>query len=910
MVNTAARVEGALDKKTDEIVISKAVQELIAHLDDVHAVFVRTAEAKNKAEPLDIYRVVWRPDELADLSPPAAESPGAADASPQVLSVEEDPLAVVESHYNRGAYDEAVEALEAFLEAPGPRETEAWIWLGRVQLGRNEPAKALKAFEKAVDLDPANPESHSGKGQALLRTGDFDQAVEALRQAAEISPEHEDRLFEVQYRLEQEVTRDPQAFRTRLVLAKATALGGKDRAALAHALRAAHDWPADALDEIESALEGPCFFALQEAPGFREIRAELAERRRSEEAYARALAEGTSALEQSRLQAAGAQFRSCLELRPDAEEPQVGMAEIAERRDEVAQHLSRAEAKRAEEDPEGALRALDLALAIDRENGQVLSERKAVSEELARETRISELLEEAGQAEAGDDFARAAALTESVLEEDPEHATAKTSLARLRQELDRRARFETYMAQSRQSASSRAYRKAAERADEALAIYPDDPTAVRWRRAVQAALEKENLPAFCGGPLPRKLARISLDRRLAPTREEVRSAAGHENCLPLDLDRALAAVGDCLSEIRQARMNEHAVRVRGYILQSAFATAEGEIDQIESLEPGSDVARELRRLVEDRRRHMAAQAALVETCRGLMADEAYERVLEELRAHPELLRENGAAEALKRGATQGLASAAAVRKAVDAVDRMEADGRPTDALYQILRIRDSGVTCKRSTVLIQDRTTRLRKRVFDADRSEAGGLPDDIVGIPASGLAREGAFRGLPRVFLNRYGIAATPVTRERYAEFLEWIQKDGHVSCHSDEPEGHVHEPDSWCGGAGDGPVCGVDWFDAYACTRWMGGRLPTEAEWLVAARYLLADPSNTNSAVLCGLAWEWCGDYHGRRFPASTSWARNPAGPGAGDARVLRAAGTGAQGRSRGFPQLSHKGLVSDAR
>ena len=119
------------------------------------------------------------------------------------------------------------------------------------------------------------------------------------------------------------------------------------------------------------------------------------------------------------------------------------------------------------------------------------------------------------------------------------------------------------------------------------------------------------------------------------------------------------------------------------------------------------------------------------------------------------------------------------------------------------------------------------------------------------------------------------------------------------------MHEPDGWSGGSGDEPVCGVDWFDAYACTRWMGGRLPTEAEWLVAARYLLAAPCSTEDTVPSVLDWEWCGDYHGRRFPSSTTWTRNPAGPCAGDARVLRAVGVGTKNRSRGFPQLRHKGL-----
>ena len=132
---------------------------------------------------------------------------------------------------------------------------------------------------------------------------------------------------------------------------------------------------------------------------------------------------------------------------------------------------------------------------------------------------------------------------------------------------------------------------------------------------------------------------------------------------------------------------------------------------------------------------------------------------------------------------------------------------------------------------------------------------------------------------------------------------------------------------GRADHPVVHVSWEDAVAYSRWSGLRLPTEAEWEYAARgglegmrfpwgnmlrpdgehrmnvwqghfparNTLADgylgtapvdafpPNGYGLHNMTGNVWEWTAD----RF--STSWHRdgtreNPAGPPAGDRRVLR--------------------------
>lgn len=178
----------------------------------------------------------------------------------------------------------------------------------------------------------------------------------------------------------------------------------------------------------------------------------------------------------------------------------------------------------------------------------------------------------------------------------------------------------------------------------------------------------------------------------------------------------------------------------------------------------------------------------------------------------------------------------------------------------------------------------------------------------------------MPRhqVHLTSFAMDVHAVTNEQFVRFLEVMggEKDGN---HNDiirlrdsriKRSGGKLSIES---GYAKHPVVGVTWYGAIAYAKWVGKRLPTEAEWEIAARggidhalYPTVDDIEKNQANffssdtiavmsyapngyglydMAGNVYEWCQDWYGYNYyELSIQEPDNPLGPLQGVYRVLR--------------------------
>lgn len=186
--------------------------------------------------------------------------------------------------------------------------------------------------------------------------------------------------------------------------------------------------------------------------------------------------------------------------------------------------------------------------------------------------------------------------------------------------------------------------------------------------------------------------------------------------------------------------------------------------------------------------------------------------------------------------------------------------------------------------------------------------------------SNHGARDEMPRhaVHLDPFAIDIHPITNEQFVRFLTVMggEKDGNNNDIIRLRDSRIRKNGGKLtieSGYGKHPVVGVTWYGATAYAKWIGKRLPSEAEWEVAAfgglegaQYPTGDEiersqanffnSDTTGVMsypanglglfdMAGNVYEWCMDWYGYHFyETSMQEPDNPHGPPQGVYRVLR--------------------------
>jgi iron(II)-dependent oxidoreductase len=183
---------------------------------------------------------------------------------------------------------------------------------------------------------------------------------------------------------------------------------------------------------------------------------------------------------------------------------------------------------------------------------------------------------------------------------------------------------------------------------------------------------------------------------------------------------------------------------------------------------------------------------------------------------------------------------------IDATKRKEHHGKPRAAAEEKVDPTDSGALVKQ--MLDQHRfALLLRRQLADNLSDEDFGrsiaalgehmalVPDGEVALEESGGQRVVIVQ---RLFLDRY-----PVTNREYYEF---VAAGGYTQMglwdeevlpavldfvdHTDQPGPKYWENGCYPDGLERHPVVGLSWYEAAAYARWIGKRLPSDAEWVKA--------------------------------------------------------------------------------
>jgi len=260
---------------------------------------------------------------------------------------------------------------------------------------------------------------------------------------------------------------------------------------------------------------------------------------------------------------------------------------------------------------------------------------------------------------------------------------------------------------------------------------------------------------------------------------------------------------------------------------------------------------------------------------------------------------------------------------------------PIELLGQVIECP----SCEERIQLPESDAPEGAKEVVDMAEAKDGGL---LVRVPAGDFEMgDGWDDDCPRhkVYVSEFWIAVACVTNRQYARFVK-------ATKHRPPDQADAGDPPVWRNGKCpepllDHPVVCVSWHDAVAYAKWVGLRLPSEAQWEKAARgprgsvFPWGDEwkpercrnhsnkgAGTTAAVRdypegaggygtlqqSGNVWEWCADWYDERYYGASP-AKDPTGAANGTIRVGRG-GSWNDDDAMGFRATFRNGNAPNAR
>ncbi len=91
-------------------------------------------------------------------------------------------------------FQQQLQVLEGIV-AKDPGNRNAWVQIGNAYFDTNNPMKSVEAYNKALELDPNDPNVLTDQGVMFRSLGWFDRAIENFNKANQLNPSHHQSLF-------------------------------------------------------------------------------------------------------------------------------------------------------------------------------------------------------------------------------------------------------------------------------------------------------------------------------------------------------------------------------------------------------------------------------------------------------------------------------------------------------------------------------------------------------------------------------------------------------------------------------------------------------------------------------------------------------------------------------------------